>query len=85
MITHYVYKITNILTGQYYIGKSSCSGEPEHHTYYGSGDWIRKLAKEKACLSKIPAFATSKHFKNNKEFVKNILEFRRIYNGCGYL
>ena len=74
MIIHYVYKITNVETKQYYIRKSSCFGLPENDEYFGSGTWIRKTAKKLAGLRKIPAFATKKHFYGNPEYVKEILK-----------
>lgn len=40
---HYVYKLTRPDTGQYYIGKRSCEGDPEADTYRGSGKWPREM------------------------------------------
>lgn len=57
-LNHYVYKITNLIDGHYYIGKRSCRSEVENDTrYMGSG---------KAILS-----AIYKHGKEN--FKKEIL------------
>lgn len=42
----YIYKITNQVTSEYYIGLRSCDCEPNEDVYYGSGDRI------KACIKK---------------------------------
>ena len=40
-LNHYVYKITNLIDGHYYIGKRSCRSEVENDTrYMGSGKGI---------------------------------------------
>lgn len=44
---YYVYIQENETTGEYYIGKSSCNGEPENDAYIGSG--VLFLNKYKAC------------------------------------
>lgn len=54
----YVYKITNIITNEYYIGISSCNEDPQNHQYFGSGIRICNSVK--------------KHGKSN--FKKEILE-----------
>lgn len=36
---HYVYRLTNPLTGEFYIGVRSFLGEPENDSYKGSGRW----------------------------------------------
>ena len=43
---HYVYKITIIETGQYYIGVRSCNVLPENDPYLGSGTIIRAFHKK---------------------------------------
>ena len=43
---HYIYKITNHDTNQFYIGKKSSSKLPDKDTYYGSGHWILNLTFE---------------------------------------
>lgn len=37
---HYVYRVTDLATGEYYIGKRSFNGDPELDTYRGSGRWV---------------------------------------------
>lgn len=37
---HYVYRVTDLASGEYYIGKRSFNGEPELDTYRGSGRWV---------------------------------------------
>ena len=39
---HYVYKVTDEVTGEYYIGKRSCNCSPEEDNYFGSGIWIKE-------------------------------------------
>ena len=45
-MNHYVYKIENILTGMYYIGKRSTCLEPSEDRYMGSGRYIRAAIKK---------------------------------------
>lgn len=52
------------MTGKYYIGKTSCIGEPVKHTYYGGGVWIRNMAKHHGQLKNVPNHAKKSHFKN---------------------
>lgn len=47
---HYVYKLTRPDTGEYYIGKRSCEGDPEADTYRGSGKWPREMASSSILL-----------------------------------
>ena len=42
MKTHYIYKITNKTTGEYYYGKRSCNGSWEKDKYMGSGTVLKK-------------------------------------------
>jgi hypothetical protein len=35
-VNHYVYKITDIITGEFYIGSRTCKCNPENDTYMGS-------------------------------------------------
>ena len=50
--THYIYLITNNLTGWNYVGKRSCRKyeKPENRTYMGSGHYLKidqeQLGKE---------------------------------------
>lgn len=37
---HYVYRTTDLATGEFYIGKRSFNGDPALDTYYGSGRWV---------------------------------------------
>ena len=43
---HYIYKITDTITGECYIGVRSCISDPETDLYFGSGDWIKSHKKE---------------------------------------
>ena len=49
-VFHYVYKTTNIETGEYYIGARTCYGDPLDDAYVGSGEWVK--AQDKSTLSK---------------------------------
>lgn len=49
-VFHYVYKTTNIETGEYYIGARTCYGEPLDDAYVGSGEWVKD--QDKSALSK---------------------------------
>lgn len=42
---HYCYRVDNLVNGRYYIGKRSCSGDPEDDPYLGSGKNIRRAVK----------------------------------------
>jgi hypothetical protein len=59
--THYVYRVTDISSGEYYIGCRSCEGKPEHDSaYMGSGTWPLSALREKRPLTKkvIAVFGT---------------------------
>lgn len=45
---HYVYKITEPRTGQFYIGVRSCDCLPAQDRYMGSGGWIAMIDKRTA-------------------------------------
>jgi hypothetical protein len=47
---HYVYKLTDLATGQFYIGKRSCSFPPDVDTYRGSGRWTKEMAAKGVSL-----------------------------------
>lgn len=47
---HYVYRVWNPATGEYYIGKRSFNGDPEQDTYRGSGKWTRECEAKKIML-----------------------------------
>lgn len=70
-MNYYIYKITNINTGQYYIGKRETTVDVFEDTYMGSGNWIRKCAKEFKMLKKLPPKATIRNLPSF--FVKDIL------------
>ncbi len=36
---HYLYRVTNPITGQFYVGVRSCVGDPAVDRYFGSGRW----------------------------------------------
>lgn len=38
---HYVYRVTNAETGEYYIGARTCLCAPEDDPYVGSGRWVK--------------------------------------------
>jgi len=45
---HYVYRINNPSTGEYYIGKRTCSGPIEEDSYMGSGLRLKRAMKARA-------------------------------------
>ena len=49
---HYVYKITNAATGEFYIGARSCVGAVLDDDYMGSGNWVKEARSSGAALSK---------------------------------
>lgn len=50
---HYVYRLSNEATGEFYIGSRTCLGRPESDVaYVGSGRWPRKMSFEKITLNK---------------------------------
>jgi hypothetical protein len=58
---HYVYRVWNPVTGEYYLGKRSFNGDPEQDTYRGSGKWTRECDAKGIVLlrSVIEAFETN--------------------------
>jgi hypothetical protein len=70
---HYTYKITQPLTGFYYIGVRSCEGEPINDNYKGSMiSW--KLTKEEKslCIKEIIAqYDTREEANEDEEFMIN--------------
>jgi group I intron endonuclease len=56
---HYCYIITNLITGQQYVGDRSCFSEPDQDIYLGSGKDLKKAQKEYG----------------KRKFKKEILEF----------
>lgn len=49
---HYVYRLTNPDTGEFYIGARSCFGAIEADPYMGSGNWARRMADALVPLEK---------------------------------
>lgn len=49
---HYVYRITNDATGEFYVGVRSSVVTPEEDPYLGSGRWPTKMLREKVRLLK---------------------------------
>jgi pyocin large subunit-like protein len=50
--THYVYKLTDGATGNFYFGVRSCFGNPGNDEYNGSGSWPNQCRKDGVVLSK---------------------------------
>lgn len=75
---HYIYKITDTVTGQYYIGMRSCNVEPELDDYMGSGLWICEKAAFFSGKKNVRR-AKKTHFKSvTNRFLKEVIE----YCGC---
>ena len=49
---HYLYRLQNPETGEYYVGTRSSDIHPHMDEYYGSGDWPRQMHKESVFLHK---------------------------------
>lgn len=49
---HYVYKTTNLATGEFYVGKRSVNGDPALDPYHGSGRWVVEAMAKKIPLHK---------------------------------
>lgn len=79
---YYVYKITDIETNRYYIGKTSCIGNPDNHAYYGGGVWIRKMAMSYGKLKNAPNYARKNHFKTSDKIRKDILKIFKCENAA---
>lgn len=47
---HYVYKLTDLDTGRFYIGKRSCSFPPDADPYRGSGRWTKEMSAKGVSL-----------------------------------
>lgn len=65
-MNHYLYKILDTQTNQYYLGKRSCPEEPSLDSYMGSGLWIRKLEK---------TFGPRVRYAPKGRFIKIIIEY----------
>jgi hypothetical protein len=63
---HYVYKIENPETGEYYIGTRSTNLLPHIDEYCGSGDWPREMRASGTFTTKevVQVFATAEECKN---------------------
>jgi phage replication O-like protein O len=48
--THYVYRVTHAVTGEFVIGTRTCKCHPNQDRFIGSGDWV--AAANKALLNK---------------------------------
>lgn len=59
--SHFVYRLTNPDTGEYYFGKRSCDGDPEADIYRGSGKWPRDMKDKGVFLHReiVATFQTS--------------------------
>lgn len=71
--TYYVYMILDTKTSKYYIGKSSCIGDPNLHSYCGAGVWIRKLSQHVSGRKNMPNCARLSHFNNYPYISKTIV------------
>jgi hypothetical protein len=71
----YVYKLTNVETGEFYIGMRSCWCLPEDDKYYGSGiritHCIKKFGKEKFKKEILKTFLERKEASNYEEEILN--------------
>lgn len=45
-VAHYLYRITHIESGRFYVGVRSCAGDPEGDSYLGSGLWIKRAVRK---------------------------------------
>lgn len=95
---HHIYKITNIITGEYYIGKHTSISPYDPYTdpYMGSGNWILKMKNDDPCFSTnytktIIDICDSEYDLNEKEIfhiskVRNIdpLNMNISYGGSGF-
>lgn len=66
---HYLYRITNPATGEFYIGVRTCTGDPIADTaYMGTGSWPLAMLRERVALSKVVLeSATSRELANLRE------------------
>jgi len=51
--THYVYRIEDTATSEFYIGLRTCWGSPERDGYMGSGAWFRQRVSAGSALRKL--------------------------------
>ena len=68
--SHYVYRLENPETGEFYIGVRSCPGDPERDDYMGSGKWpflMRKagVVLRKAILAKFQSRAEAEAYEQS--------------------
>lgn len=72
---HYVYRITNQETGEFYIGKRSFDGDPELDIYRGSSDWVMRQQASDAVLIRS---VLSLHETSEEAISAEIAEMRRV-------
>lgn len=80
---YYVYKIINIETKEYYIGKRISKKIPINDTYMGSGDWIKSKAIIYSKLNKTIHTVYRKHLPQT--YIKIILETTTDYDSLSDL
>lgn len=49
---HYVYRVTKVSTGEFYVGARSCHCDPSVDSYMGSGNWVKEQVRLGVELSK---------------------------------
>lgn len=92
-MNHYIYKITSLINGKYYIGCRSSKRGPIEDEYLGSGDWIkrsiRKYGKENfykeiicICNTKEEKFKKEREIVNEK-LLKDPLCMNIVLGGSG--
>lgn len=54
---HYVYRLTDARSGEFYIGVRSCSGSAETDEYWGSGTWAKARSKQELRKEILETFA----------------------------
>jgi predicted transcriptional regulator len=62
---HYLYRVENPDTGEYYVGTRSTNMLPHMDEYFGSGDWCREMKEKGVFLHKeiVKVFGTSEECK----------------------
>ena len=68
---HYVYRLTHIETGEFYIGLRSCYCNPSEDKYYGSGRWPQEVCREKLSKEIIGIFKTRQEAEITESFLIN--------------
>lgn len=49
---HYIYRVTDPMTGEFYVGARSCECRIEDDPYWGSGSWVRQCLERGVLLAK---------------------------------